>query len=202
MSRTTREEWNNGTIYRVHVDAAVTAPNNTVANTFTVKLDIAQSELVGKVYIGVENYVLDKQLFDPAVTTQLTDFANQNTFLIENWAKQTYLKMRSSNLPPDIDYETDVGRNTQCFARLPLKHEYLPKESGAKHPMNPRTVGDYTLHKDGILYEMSNNPTALSNGQITIQLLRLNDQLWDVNLLPIYNFSFTLVIYKPRNTYS
>lgn len=53
-----KEEWNNGTIYRIFVQRT---PNAT-SNIIDVPVDIAQSDLTGKVFIGVENYCLDRRL--------------------------------------------------------------------------------------------------------------------------------------------
>lgn len=196
ISRQSTEEWNDGTIYRVHVR------HTEQSNRIVAKLDIGHSELVGKVFIGVESFVLDKDLNDPPGDAPLTTFSEQVEIKINNWAKQTYLKMRSVNLPPDVDYETTAGRNTNYFARLPLRHEYLHKETNQPHPMNPRVVGEYNLNKDGILTEMTNNPGAISNGQIVIELVQGDGQPWSYTANAIRMLEFTLVIYKPRNSYN
>lgn len=49
---------------------------------------------------------------------------------------------------------------------------------------------------------MTNNPHALSNGRLRIQLVDNNNGPWDLTQYPIYNLAFTVVIYKPRNTYN
>jgi hypothetical protein len=68
--------------------------------------------------------------------------------------------------------------------------------------MAPRSAETFPLTKDGILYEMTNNPHALSNGRLRIQLVDDNNRPWNLTTYPIYNLAFTVVIYKPRNTYN
>ena len=200
-----KEEWNNGTIYRIFVSKTDSYAGS---SHIDIPVDIAQSELTGKVFIGIENFVLDRELGSDS----LTNFHDQEVDHIEFWAAQQYLLLRSYNLPADIDYSTyaatNEGSNSRIFARLPLRTEYLPKE-GALHPMIPRVMGDYSLNKDGILYEMTNNPLAISNGRLRVQLLNTagtpffwKDAPTVGDQVPIANFAFTLVIYKPRNTYN
>jgi hypothetical protein len=201
----TKQEWNNGTIYRVFVSKTDSYAGSPYID---IPVDIAQSELTGKVFIGIENFVLDRELGGGS----LADFHGQDSDFIDFWAAQQYLLLRSYNLPADIDYSTyaatNEGSNSRIFARLPLKTEYLPKE-GVIHPMVPRVIGDYSLNKDGILYEMTNNPLAISNGRLRVELLNTAGApfFWsgatDIgDKVPIANFAFTLVIYKPRNTYN
>ena len=214
----TKQEWNNGTIYRIFVQRSLDAETNII----DVPVDIAQSELTGKVFIGVENFCLDRRLaplpsggaadYDPS------NLGAQRPSLINNWSFAQYLQLGSINLQPDIDYTTDeasnIGRNTTVFARFPLETRYTEKETlqtGStpplpttqdRHPMIPRVTGTFSLNKDGILYEMTNNPHALSNGRLRIQLIDDDSDPWDLTAFPIHNLMFTLVIYKPRNTYN
>lgn len=200
----TKQEWNNGTIYRIFVSKTESYAGSPYID---IPVDIAQSELTGKVFIGIENFVLDRNL-----GSSLTNFHGQNQAHINFWAAMQYLLLRSYNLPADIDYstyaDTNEGSNSRIFARLPLKTEYLPKE-GQLHPMIPRVTGDYSLNKDGILYEMTNNPLAISNGRLRVELLNTAGSpfTWEDapgadDIVPIKNFAFTLVIYKPRNSYN
>lgn len=201
-----KQDWNNGTIYRIFVQRSIFPTSNII----DVPVDIAQSELTGKVFIGVENFCLDRRLAaipDPPSDYQLSDFGSQTDALIENWARVQYIQLQSINLPPDIDFtaaeDTNTGRNTQIFARIPLHTTYKDKETGgSKHPMIPRVAGSFSLNKDGILYEMTNNPNALSNGRLRIQLVDNDNGPWDMVNYPFYNLQFTIVIYKPRNTYN
>ena len=197
-----KEEWNNGTIYRIFVQRAL----NATSNIIDVPVDIAQSDLTGKVFIGVENYCLDRRMFVlPAVQRPLTTFDEQNVDLLENWANVQYLQLQSINLPPDIDFtaeeDSQTGRNTQIFARIPLQTTYGRITANSFY-MAPRSAETFPLTKDGILYEMTNNPHALSNGRLRIQLLGDDNGPWNFTDHPIYNLSFTVVIYKPRNTYN
>lgn len=193
-----KEEWNNGTIYRIFVQRDI----NATSNIIDVPVDIAQSDLTGKVFIGVENYCLDRRL--GPVGTGLTDFDNQDAGLREAWAKVQYLQLQSVNLPPDIDFttaeQTQTGANTQFFARIPLQTLYSGNQNNSY--MVPRSAETFSLNKDGILYEMTNNPHALSNGRLRIQLVDDANGPWDLTTNPIYNLQFTVVIYKPRNTYN
>ncbi len=49
---------------------------------------------------------------------------------------------------------------------------------------------------------MTNNPNALGNGLLHIQLIDNNGKPWDLVNYPIRNLQFVIVIYKPRNTYN
>jgi hypothetical protein len=115
------------------------------------------------------------------------------------------LVLASVHLPPDIDFTTNEitgqGSTTQVFARLPLEIHHQQK-SGGDFVIDPRTSHHFPLNKDGILYEMTNNPNAISNGRMRIYLQKANNSSWDMTNTPIYNLSFTIVIYKPRNTYN
>ena len=53
-------EWNNGTIFRVYVNIGDKAPASTdaavgVGSDVDIKVDLAQQELTGNCFIGVEN---------------------------------------------------------------------------------------------------------------------------------------------------
>ena len=206
MSGYTKQDWNNGTIYRIFVKSKENANFSPVID---VPIDIAQSELNGKVFIGVENFVLERELINTNFGTNPSRMHSQDQTLIDAWSLQRYVQLRSVQLPPDIDFTTsavtDSGSNSQIFARLPLKTDYF-RESGTLHPLQPRVTGDYDLQKSGILYEMSNNPNAISNGRMRIELLNETGQQWPISAgddsCPIRAFTFTLVIYKPRNTYN
>ena len=202
-----KEEWNNGTIYRIFVKVGDTVDDKDVtSNIIDVPVDIAQSELTGKVFIGVENYCLDRRIITPeqAAGRPLTNFNEQDDTLIEQWATVQYLQLQSINLPPDIDFtaveKSQTGQNTQIFARIPLQTTYGRITANSFY-MAPRSAETFPLTKDGILYEMTNNPHALSNGRLRIQLLD-DDGPWNLTRYPIYNLAFTIVIYKPRNTYN
>lgn len=200
-----KEEWNNGTIYRIFVQRDV----NATSNIIDVPVDIAQSELTGKVFIGVENFCLDRRLA-PVADFNIAKLQDQTSQLVNNWATVQYLQLRSINLPPDIDWtaaeDTNTGQNTQIFARIPLDAQFIHPVSGgaggSHYVLNPRAAGSFPLNKDGILYEMTNNPNALSNGRLRIQLVDNNNGPWDLTNYPIFNLQFTIVIYKPRNTYN
>lgn len=197
-----KEEWNNGTIYRIFVQRT---PNAT-SNIIDVPVNIAQSDLTGKVFIGVENYCLDRRLFVfPEPQRPLTTLDSQDADLVENWANVQYLQLQSINLPPDIDFtaeeDSQTGRNTHIFARIPLQTTYGRITANSFY-MAPRSAETFPLTKDGILYEMTNNPHALSSGRLRIQLVDNNNSPWDLTEYPIYNLQFTVVIYKPRNTYN
>lgn len=199
-----KEEWNNGTIYRIFVQRDI----NATSNIIDVPVDIAQGELTGKVFIGVENFCLDRKLADlPPLEWSLAKLTAQSAQSVKDWSEVQYMQLRSINLPPDIDWTAaeanDVGQNSHIFARLPLDLDYKINESLGSNffALNPRVTGSFPLNKDGILYEMTNNPNALSNGRLRIQLLD-DDGPWNLTRYPIYNLAFTIVIYKPRNTYN
>jgi len=196
-----KEEWNNGTIYRIFVQRE----KNATSSIIDVPVDIAQSELTGKVFIGVENYCLDRRVTpDDETNYPLTNFNAQSADRREKWASVQYLQLQSINLPPDIDFtameDTQTGRNTHIFARIPLQTMFSGNTNN--NYMFPRSAETFPLTKDGILYEMTNNPHALSNGRLRIQLLGDDNGPWNFTDHPIYNLAFTIVIYKPRNTYN
>ncbi len=141
-------EWNNGTIFRIFVISGSTS------STINTRVDIGQMELNNKVYMGVENYILR-----PDVST-----AEKQDF----WSNATYIQLQSLNLPPFIDYTTYndpvnfISGNTRIFARLPL---FATPTLGDSSLTTQAQFGlDRVLNKDSILYEMINNPSALSSG--------------------------------------
>jgi hypothetical protein len=189
-------DWNNGTIFRAFIRSNKT--------NVDAKLDIGQQELNNKVFIGVENMVLKPKVSDPdpLITEVLQDF----------WSAVSYIQLESYQLPPYIDYtsnniatagETETAsnlrcRNTSIFARLPLVAS--PTLGDSERTTEATFTLDRVLNKDSILYEMINNPHALSNGRFKFRLL-------DERGIPIpedfiNSFSFTLVIYKPDNKYN
>jgi hypothetical protein len=178
-------EWNNGTIFRAFI-------NSGTQTTVDCKLDIAQQELNNKVFIGVENYVLKPEVSTP----ELQDY----------WAQTKYLQLESVQLTPYIDYtsqnagtvtENQLGsRNTSIFARLPLIA--VPTMGAADKTTEATFASDRVLNKTSILYEMRNNPHALSNGRLRFRLLDESGEL----VQNIRSFAFTLVVYKPDNNYN
>lgn len=210
ITKQTVEEWNDGTIYRIQVQSA----GDFTSNIITVPVDIAQSELVGKVFIGLESLCLDRELYTNT-NTPLLDLGQQNAGLKNSWANIQYLQLRSVSMPPDIDYTTQAqdvntgraayGRNTQVFTRVALPLDIVRSSTGAGNEefyLNPRVVVNNNLNKDGILTEMTNNPNALANGQLHIQLINTNGNPLNLQFNPIRNLQFVIVIYKPRNTYN
>ncbi len=177
-------EWNNGTIFRLFV---VSTQGTSTINT---RVDIGQMELNNKVFTGVENYILR-----PSVDTDDKQ---------EYWSNNPYIQLQSLNLPPFIDYTTYddptilTGGNTRIFARLPL---IAVPTLGNSTLSTQATFGlDRVLNKDSILYEMINNPSALSSDNFNIRILDvLGQPVPDDYLLGIV---FTLVIYKPSNKYN
>jgi hypothetical protein len=177
-------EWNNGTIFRVFVVSG--SPSSTI-NT---KVDISQMDLNNKVYIGVENFVLR-----PAVDTpEKQDY----------WSNASYIQLQSNNLPPFIDYSTFndpinlPALNTRIFARIPLIA--TPTLGDSSLTTQAQFAIDKVLNKDSILYEMINNPSALSNGNLNIRILDvLGQPIPDDYILGV---AFTIVIYKPSNRYN
>ena len=150
-------EWNNGTIFRCFISGDAT--------TIDAKLDMGQQELNNKVFIGIENYVL-KPTVEFGGDTVIEDL------LQKFWAKTTYIQLESYQLPPYIDctsqnIETDevkkYARNTTIFGRLPLIAS--PTLGNALKTTESTFASDRVLKKDSILYEMINNPHALSNGR-------------------------------------
>jgi hypothetical protein len=189
-------DWNNGTIFRAFI--------RTDKVNADAKLDIGQQELNNKVFIGVENMVLKPRVSDPNpdITEVLQDF----------WSSTSYIQLESYQLPPYIDYtsnnipfigETEVEeqlrcKNTSIFARLPLIAS--PTLGSSELTTEATFALDRTLNKDSILYEMINNPHALSNGRLKFRILDERGKPIPVGY--ITSFSFTLVIYKPDNKYN
>ena len=201
-------DWNNGTIFRAFIRSNKT--------NVDAKLDIGQQELNNKVFIGVENMVLKPNVSD--------DDENIQRFLQDYWSSTSYIQLESYQLPPYIDYtsnnialfqETDIDeklrcRNTNIFARLPLIAS--PTLGSSELTTEATFALDRVLNKDSILYEMINNPQALSNGRLKFRILdeggkpvpetAVNDTNEVVSIDYIDSFSFTLVIYKPDNKYN
>jgi hypothetical protein len=201
-------DWNNGSIFRVFI--------RTNDINVDAKIDIGQQELNNKVFIGVENMVLKPNVSDddPLATEFLQDF----------WSSTSYIQLESYQLPPYIDYTSNniesIGestveeglrcRNTNIFARLPLIAS--PTLGNSAKTTEATFALDRTLNKDSILYEMINNPNALSNGRLKFRILDeqglplpeiiLNENLQEIPIKYINSFSFTLVIYKPDNKYN
>jgi len=201
-------DWNNGTIFRAFIRSNKT--------NVDAKLDIGQQELNNKVFIGVENMVLKPKVSDPdpLITDVLQDF----------WSGASYIQLESYQLPPYIDYtsnnietagetETDSNlrcRNTSIFARLPLIAS--PTLGNSALTTEATFTLDRVLNKDSILYEMINNPHALSNGRFKFRLIDeggnpIPERLFNsegelVEVDFINSFSFTIVIYKPDNKYN
>ena len=188
--------WNNGTIFRAFI--------RTDKTNADAKLDIGQQELNNKVFIGVENMVLKPRVSDddPDITAVLQDY----------WSAVSYIQLESYQLPPYIDYtsnnivttgETEVEeqqrcRNTSIFARLPLIAS--PTLGDSDLTTEATFALDRVLNKDSILYEMINNPNALSNGRLKFRILDERGVAIPVGY--IKSLSFTLVIYKPDNKYN
>ena len=68
-------------------------------------------------------------------------------------------------------------------------------------------AGDRVLNKDSILYEMRNNPFALSNGRLKFRILDeysepLQTTFGTENKTALLGLAFTLVIYKPNENYN
>jgi len=174
-------DWNNGTIFRAFI-------TTTDVDT-EVKLDIAQQELNGKCFIGIENFMMK-----PNVDTD-----EQKNF----WAETTYLQFQSYQLSPYIDYNADAtdasnSSNTQIFARLPL---IAVPTLGDSLLTTEATFGmDRVLNKDSVLYEMINNPYALSNGILRFRLLGEDGQ--PIAADDLTKLWFTLVIYKASPDYN
>lgn len=175
-------EWNNGTIFRVYV--AGSDP------TLSCRVNISQQELNNKVYIGVENFIMRPSI----INAQRRDF----------WSDTSFIQLQSFNLPPYIDFSTYtnvLNRNTgnsNIFARLPLIVVPSVEDSAAIIPI---IYGlDRVYDKSALLYEMINNPNALSNGTLKIRVLDQDGTIIPTNYIDaIY---FTIVIYKPSEKYS
>lgn len=179
-------DWNNGTIFRVYI---VASNSNITNSTFTTTVNIDQQLLNGKVFMGIENLILE-----PIVTPAAA---------LDYWASLPLIQLSSINLPPYIDYSSfpasfKKSENTKIFARIPLTLTPTLVNSGATS--EARFVFNQLLNKDSIIYEMINNQNALSNGKLTIRIL---DPLGDAIPDGFINFLyFTLVIYKPNDNYS
>ena len=120
------------------------------------------------------------------------------------WAKTTFLQLQSTSLQPHIDYTSvnvdgvKQGGYSSVFARLPLIA--VPVLGSSSAIVTPTYGDNIPLSKDSLMYQIKNNPNALSNGTFHFRVL---DQ--DGNLIPsqyLDKMSFTLVVYKPRNTYN
>ena len=201
-SRQTVEEWNDGTIYRIHVHL----DQINGQNSFSIPVDIAQSKLTGKVLMGIEMLHVFRDLNNTYNLDQATNQADDQLI-----AKQKYHCVRplyffeSFSLPPDIDFSTSAtsGRNTQVFARVPVPFKFLSNGDqtggdGAKGFYENTGTYHQVLNKDGILYEMTNNPNAISNGQLHFRIVDYAGQPFT----NVVHMDFTIVIYKPRNTYN
>ena len=181
-------DWNNGTIFRVYIVASIAEIIN---STFTTTVNIDQQILNGKVFMGVENFILE-----PIVNTNLTR---------DYWATLPLIQFSSINLPPYIDYSSypaffKKSENTKIFARIPLILTPTLGNSATPAVNEVRFGFNQLLNKDSIIYEMLNNQNALSNGKLTIRVLDIGgDPIPDGYINNIY---FTLVIYKPNDRYS
>ncbi len=177
-------EWNNGTIFKVFV--ASTSGNSTI-NT---RVDIGQMELNNKVFIGVENLVL-RPFVD---TDEKQDY----------WSNNPYIQLQSLNLQSFINFSSydDPGNtntgNSRVFARIPLIAS--PTLGDSTLTSQASFAVDRVLNKDSILYEMINNPCALSNGNFNIRVLNYEGYIVPDDY--ILSLLFTLVIYKPSNKYN
>ena len=182
-------DWNNGTIFRVYV---VTSNSNITNSTFTTTVNIDQQLLNGRVFMGIENLILE-----PIVTPNVA---------LDYWASLPLIQLSSINLPPYIDYSSfpssfKKSENTKIFARIPLiLTPTLPNSTVPTPQSEVRFVYNQLLNKDSIIYEMLNNQNALSTGKLTIRILDpLGDPIPDGFINFLY---FTLVIYKPNDNYS
>ena len=193
-------EWNNGTIFRIYINAG-TDP------VVDCKVDIGQQELNNNCFIGVENFVLKPNVSnaDGAITNALQDY----------WAKTSYLQLESFQLAPYIDFNSqnagtadqnrDESRNSTVFARLPLVAS--PTLGNQQQTTEATFALDRVLNKDSILYEMRNNPMALSNGRLRFRMLDQDGKLIQgtgalLGVDLIRSFSFTLVVYKASERYN
>ena len=181
-------DWNNGTIFRVYI---LTSISEIINSTFTTTVNIDQQILNGKVFMGVENFILE-----PVVNTNPTR---------DYWATLPLIQLSSINLPPYIDYSSypaffKKSENTKIFARIPLILTPTLGNSATPAVNEVRFGFNQLLNKDSIIYEMLNNQNALSNGKLTIRVLDIGgDPIPDGYINNIY---FTLVIYKPNDRYS
>jgi len=175
-------EWNNGTIFRVYVAGFDSSLN--------CKVNISQQELNNKVYMGVENFILRPSRSTP----QRVDY----------WSDTNFIQLQSINLPPYIDYSSYVDGanintgNSSIFGRLPL---IVVPSAPDSVDVSPIIYGlDRVYDKSAIMYEMINNPNALSNGTLKIRVLDQDGRIVPTGYIDaIY---FTLVIYKPSEKYS
>lgn len=180
-------DWNNGTIFRVYV---VASNSNITNSTFTTTVNIDQQLLNGKVFMGIENLILE-----PIITPNAAR---------DYWASLPLIQLSSINLPPYIDYSSfpasfKKSENTKIFARIPLLLTPTLANSASPAVTEVRFVYNQLLNKDSIIYEMLNNQNALSNGKLTIRIL---DPIGDAIPDGFINFLyFTLVIYKPNDNY-
>lgn len=181
-------DWNNGTIFRIYIVAFDT---NIINSTFTTTVNIDQQLLNGKVFMGIENLILE-----PIVNTQPKN---------DYWASSPLIQLSSINLPPYIDYSSfpdfvNTSQNTKIFARIPLILTPTLSLFVTPEVSEARFVFNQLLNKDSIIYEMIDNQNALSNGKLTIRVLDAGG-----GLIPngyINGLYFTLVIYKPNDNYS
>ena len=131
-------DFNDGTIFRVYVSAGQTS-------TVDAKVDIAQQELNGKVYIAVENFVLNPTCADPGFippADPVTD-ARANVWPAQNelqnyWANRSYLQLESFQLVPGAHV---IGRSPDCFddsvELVLIGHEVPPFGGEGEGPRRP-----------------------------------------------------------------
>ena len=213
-------DWNNGTIFRVFVNVAdnngVGDNNLGVPQEIDCKVDIGQQELTGNVYLGIENFVVKPRVEYAGDAQTQTDLQNY-------WATKRFLQFESFQLAPYIDFssQTDTrlnqivaqefnaanSRNTQIFGRIPLIA--TPSLGNSNQITEATFAGDRVFNKDSILYEMRNNPLALSNGRLRFGILDEAGQPVQRFTLPgeveksyLLSISFTLVVYKPDQSYT
>ena len=187
-------EWNNGTIFRVFI-------NSGTDTTVDCKVDIAQQELNNDCFIGVENFVLKPDVS----TNELQTYWSQIKYLqLESVQLAPYIDFTSQNISGILDaaeaneFNRERSRNTSIFARLPLIASPTLGSGAPLLTTEATFAGDRVLNKDSILYEMRNNPNALSNGRLRFRML---DEFGG-ELQAIRAFAFTLVVYKPSNVYN
>jgi|TARA_R110000782_G_scaffold60464_3_gene124945 hypothetical protein len=195
-------EWNNGTIFRAFINSG----NQSVVDC---KLDISQEDLNNKVFIGIENYLIVPDFNDDAVTPPDPPEVDPEKELF--WTKKKYIQLESVQLTPYIDFTSQNSgddeelnrqrsRNTSIFARIPIIYSFR-LESPTDLTTNPMGIGaSHVLNKDSILYEMRNNPHALSNGRLRFRML--DESGVQIPDKYINSCAFTLVVYKPDNNYN
>lgn len=216
-------EWNNGTVFRVFI-------NSDGSTNIDAKVDIAQQELNNNCFIGVENFVIKPRIDggDNTLVPGQLPILGPRTIALQNfWAKAKYIILSAVQLPPYIDFtsqntgtteeNSNNSRNTYAFARLPLIP--TPTMGNAQLTTESTYAGDRILNKDSILYDMRNNPFALSNGRLSIQVTDetgeplLASRLVENPLTPFVpafgpldtlldSVAFTLVIYKASERYN